>query len=103
MLNVFSKKDQIQTSPSTSITAGREKRALDADDTGPVVRRNESTNSMVTPGDSGAMDSSERSEAGNNLANGTPSQMPSAAALNPIDLNFPLTGERGPACLVKVI
>ncbi|PIK49481.1 putative mini-chromosome maintenance complex-binding protein [Apostichopus japonicus] len=100
MSNVFSKKDQIQTSPSTSITAGREKRALDTDDTGPVVRRNESTNSTA-PGDPGAMDLSERSEAGNNSANDTPSQRPSAAALNPIDLNFPLPGEKGPACLVK--
>ncbi|PIK48071.1 putative mini-chromosome maintenance complex-binding protein [Apostichopus japonicus] len=92
MSNVFSKKDQIQTSPSTSITAGRDKRALDTDDTGPVVRRNESTNSRL-PVTSGAMDCQNVVKLGI-TGQCTPSQRPSAAALNPIDLNFPLLTRR---------
>lgn len=96
--NIFSEKDQIQSSPSTSSTSGRDKRALDVDESCPGGRIEPGISSAS--GNADVMDSTDHNER-LNPAQDSPHQQVSAA-LNPIDLNFPLGDEKGPACLVKV-
>ncbi|XP_054654478.1 mini-chromosome maintenance complex-binding protein isoform X2 [Dunckerocampus dactyliophorus] len=90
---------QARVQPSTSYVPSRQKRSYEEDDdmdgvdAQPQKQREPHTGLQIP--------SEERStrEAHRQEAEASPSQMPSATYLN---LNFPLPGEKGPSCLVKV-
>ncbi|KAJ8025707.1 Mini-chromosome maintenance complex-binding protein [Holothuria leucospilota] len=93
----FAEKDQILSSPCSSSTSIRGKRALDTDENKEKVTGESSSATEEM------MDSSEDSARRTVLSSGSSSEASQGiGVLNPIDLNFPLQGENGTACLVKI-
>ena len=96
-IHAYTDSCQHQPVPSTSTQSTRVKRALEEDDQMPAT----SVTSMSEGG--AAMEMSEGSEAEKRMRTET-----GGSHSNPqerqggVDLNFPLSGEKGPACLVKV-
>nr|XP_057916668.1 mini-chromosome maintenance complex-binding protein [Doryrhamphus excisus] len=91
---------QARVQPSTSYVPSRQKRSyedddddMDGGDTQPQKQREPHPGLQIPPEDHGT------GEAGRQEAEASPGQTASATYL---DLNFPLPGEKGPSCLVKV-
>ncbi|XP_072042035.1 mini-chromosome maintenance complex-binding protein-like [Amphiura filiformis] len=89
---------QHQPTPSTSTQQSRVKRALEEDEVPPLAS---SEATMSEGGD--AMETSKVSEAEKRTrTEGASSSTQQGRPGGGVDLNFPLAGEKGPACLVKV-
>ncbi|KAM8923929.1 mini-chromosome maintenance complex-binding protein isoform 2-T2 [Pelodytes ibericus] len=87
---VYTSSSQVRARPSTSFTPSRQKRSYEEDeDMGPCKEPHRGGHQA---GDTKRLETEAMSAPPNSAANCTP----------PIDLNFPLPGEKGPACLVKV-
>lgn len=98
----YAQSNQARVQPSTSFTPHRHKRSYDEDDN----MDTQSGDQMSTqPGSQASGDSQGNGESKRQETEAPPSSRsgPSPPTCpTPLDLNFPLPGEAGPACLVKV-
>ncbi|KAM9324606.1 mini-chromosome maintenance complex-binding protein [Gastrophryne carolinensis] len=82
---------QARVSPSTSYLPSRPKRSYEDDGFSPPQGQDTAAPSTENVPKRREVESQKKPEAGT-----------TTAGSNPLDLNFPLPGEKGPACLVKV-
>ncbi|KAK2852570.1 hypothetical protein Q7C36_007771 [Tachysurus vachellii] len=97
-VNSYAGASQARVVPSTSYTPNRHKRSYEEDDEMDTqTQQNEEISGPQNTSDSHRNVDSKRLETEAPSQNTSPSHCSST-----LDLNFPLPGERGPACLVKV-
>ncbi|GAA6111138.1 mini-chromosome maintenance complex-binding protein isoform X2 [Tachysurus ichikawai] len=97
-MNSYAGASQARVVPSTSYTPNRHKRSYEEDDEMDTqTQQNEEISGPQNTSDSHRNVDSKRLETEAPSQNTSPSHCSST-----LDLNFPLPGERGPACLVKV-
>ncbi|XP_042560954.1 mini-chromosome maintenance complex-binding protein isoform X2 [Clupea harengus] len=96
----YARSSQAQVIPSTSYTPNRHKRSYDEDDDMDTQsqRPRDSNTGSQSSGDSQRNGDSKRQETEAPSNNTTTTQ----SCTSPLDLNYPLPEEQGPACLVKV-
>ncbi|XP_070539996.1 mini-chromosome maintenance complex-binding protein-like [Ptychodera flava] len=94
----FSSESQAKVTPSTSYTAFRQKRSLETDEN----ESNMESDSNAVPFDKEDRVAMEtESQSSDNKRSRTEEECSASGTITP-NLNFPLPGEKGPACLVKV-
>ncbi|KAL2083636.1 hypothetical protein ACEWY4_021409 [Coilia grayii] len=96
----YARSSQARVIPSTSYTPNRQKRSYEEDD--------DMDTQSQRPGDSNSGSKGSGDLQGNGDCKRLETEAPSSSSTSPpscaspLDLNYPLPGEQGPACLVKV-
>ncbi|ELK36774.1 Mini-chromosome maintenance complex-binding protein [Myotis davidii] len=103
LFNAYINANQARVSPSTSYTPSRHKRSYEDDedmDLQPNKQKEQHAGAKQTGSVGGLQGCGEPKRLETEASTGP--QLSSLNLSSPFDLNFPLPGEKGPACLVKV-